>query len=113
MEQLAGKVAIVSGGTKGIGYAISTTLARARRGSGSGRDGPRRGGGHGGGDRKKRRQRGGGCGKPHLRRKAANKSWPRRSLPSAMWTFWSTTPDGGAKAPSWRRIWPLLTAPLN
>ena len=29
MEQLAGKAAIVSGGTKGIGYAISTTLARA------------------------------------------------------------------------------------
>lgn len=29
MKQLAGKVAIVSGGTKGIGYAISTTLARA------------------------------------------------------------------------------------
>lgn len=28
MKQLAGKVAIVSGGTKGIGYAISTALAR-------------------------------------------------------------------------------------
>lgn len=43
MKQLEGKVAIVSGGTKGIGYAISSTLARPGRprGDGGARTAPR------------------------------------------------------------------------